>query len=76
MASQNTPSVGPTGGSGTPLGPITIPGGGIVVVAGVIWTLIWIVSYYAYGRNLPYREEWAARERELRAEYEAERATK
>ncbi len=62
-----------TGGAGTQLGPITIPGGGIVVVAGVIWTLIWIVYYYAYGRNLRHGEEWAVRERELRAEYEAER---
>lgn len=63
-----------TGGSGTALGPITIPGGGIVVVAGVIWTLIWIAYYYAYGRNLRHGEEWAARERELRAAHEAEQA--
>lgn len=63
-----------TGGSGTPLGPITIPGGGIVVVAGVIWTLIWIAYYYAYGRNLRHGEEWAVRERELRAAHEAEQA--
>lgn len=59
------------GGSGTQLGPITIPGGGIAVVVGVIWTLIWIAYYYAYGRNLRHGEEWAVRERELRAAHEA-----
>ncbi len=64
-----------TGGSGTPLGPITIPGGGIVVVAGVIWTLIWIAYYYAYGRNLRHGDVWAARERELRAAYDTEQAS-
>ena len=40
-----------TGGSGYKLGPVTIPGGGIAIVVGVIWTIVWSVYYLAYARR-------------------------
>ncbi|MFZ0216456.1 MAG: amino acid permease [Candidatus Dormiibacterota bacterium] len=63
-----------TGGAGTPLGPVTIPGGGIAIVVGVAWSVLWAIYYYAYGRRLTHGEAWADRERELHAAYELERS--
>jgi amino acid transporter, AAT family len=40
-----------TGGSGYKLGPVTIPGGGIAIVVGVIWTIVWSIYYLAYARR-------------------------
>ena len=40
-----------TGGSGTKIGPVTIPGGGVAIVVGVIWTIVWAVYYLAYARR-------------------------
>ena len=52
-----------TGGSGTKLGPITIPGGGLAVVVGAIWTIVWSIYYLAYARRkFTHGEEWRSRE--------------
>jgi L-asparagine transporter-like permease len=58
-----------TGGSGTKIGPITIPGGGVSVVVGVIWTIIWSIYYLAYARRR-YRhgDEWRSQEDAVAAE--------
>jgi hypothetical protein len=40
-----------TGGSGQKLGPITIPGGGLAVVVGVIWTVLWAAYYWFFARR-------------------------
>jgi L-asparagine transporter-like permease len=52
-----------TGGSGTKIGPITIPGGGLAVVVGAVWTIVWSVYYLAYARRkFTHGEEWRSRE--------------
>ena len=52
-----------TGGSGQKLGPITIPGGGLAIVVGVIWTLVWAAYYWFYARRVfTHGEEWRSRE--------------
>jgi L-asparagine transporter-like permease len=58
-----------TGGSGTKIGPITIPGGGVSVVVGVIWTIIWSIYYLAYARRR-YRhgDKWRSQEDAVAAE--------
>ena len=54
-----------TGGSGTNLGPFTIPGGGIAVVVGLIWIALWAVYYMLFSRHrFPHGDEWRAREAE------------
>jgi L-asparagine transporter-like permease len=61
-------------GSGTKIGPITIPGSGAVVVYGIIWTLIWAAYFQIKGRHYTHGDEWRAQE-ETRAgiaEVEAE----
>jgi L-asparagine transporter-like permease len=45
-------------GSGTAIGPITIPGSGITVVVGLLWTLIWALYYVALGRTFTHGEAW------------------
>lgn len=40
-----------TGGSGSKLGPVTIPGGGLAIVVGAIWTLLWSAYYLLYARR-------------------------
>ena len=51
-----------TGGSGTKVGPITIPGGGLAVVVGAIWTIVWSVYYLAYARRkFTHGAEWRSR---------------
>jgi L-asparagine transporter-like permease len=62
-----------TGGSGTSLGPITVPGGGFTVVVGVVWTLLWTAYYFGVAGRFTHGREWAARERELRAAHDATR---
>jgi AAT family amino acid transporter len=58
-----------TGGSGTRIGPITIPGGGVAVVVGVIWTAIWPIYYLAYARRkYVHGEEWRSQEDAVAAE--------
>jgi len=58
-----------TGGSGTKIGPITIPGGGVSVVVGVIWTIIWSVYYLAYARRrFGHGAEWRSQEDAVAAE--------
>jgi L-asparagine transporter-like permease len=55
-----------TGGSGTKIGPITIPGGGLAVVVGAIWTIVWSVYYLAYARRkFSHGAEWRSREDEV-----------
>lgn len=55
-----------TGGAGTPLGPFTIPGGGIAVVVGMVWTAIWTAYYLFYARRrFTHGEQWRAHEAEL-----------
>ena len=52
-----------TGGSGTKVGPITIPGGGLAVVVGAVWTIVWSVYYLGYARRkFSHGEEWRSRE--------------
>jgi L-asparagine transporter-like permease len=58
-----------TGGSGTKLGPVTIPGGGIAIVVGVIWTIVWSIYYLAFARRkFTHGEEWRSREDEVAAQ--------
>jgi amino acid transporter, AAT family len=58
-----------TGGSGTKIGPITIPGGGIAVVVGVIWTIVWGIYYLAYARRkFRHGDEWRSQEDTVAAE--------
>jgi L-asparagine transporter-like permease len=62
-----------TGGSGTKVGPITIPGGGLAVVVGVIWTLVWSAYYLGYARRaFTHGEAWRSREDAVAAETVAE----
>jgi L-asparagine transporter-like permease len=52
-----------TGGSGNKIGPITIPGGGLAIVVGVIWTVVWSVYYLAFARRkFTHGAEWRSRE--------------
>jgi L-asparagine transporter-like permease len=58
-----------TGGSGTKVGPITIPGGGLAVVVGAVWTILWSVYYLAYARRaFSHGAEWRSREDAVAAE--------
>jgi L-asparagine transporter-like permease len=58
-----------TGGSGNKIGPITIPGGGLAIVVGVIWTVVWAVYYVAYARRkFTHGAEWRSREAAVAAE--------
>ena len=64
-----------TGGAGTKLGPIRVPGGGIAVVVGVIWTLLWSAYYLLYAkRHFAHGDEWRLQEQELHRQFEADRA--
>lgn len=42
-------------GAGTTIGPITIPGNGLTVVIGLIWTILWGLYYLAIGSPLKQR---------------------
>jgi L-asparagine transporter-like permease len=58
-----------TGGSGNKIGPITVPGGGLAIVVGVIWTLVWAAYYWFYARRkFTHGEEWRSREDAVAAE--------
>lgn len=58
-----------TGGSGTKVGPITIPGGGVAIVVGVIWTIIWSVYYLAFARRrFSHGDEWRSQEDAIAAQ--------
>lgn len=60
-----------TGGPGTTIGPVTIPGGGITIVIGVLWTLVWAVYYLAYARRaFVHGGQWQLREAEMLRAYE------
>jgi L-asparagine transporter-like permease len=47
-------------GSGTGIGPITIPGSGLTVVVGIVWTIVWALYYLAIGRNFKHGQAWRA----------------
>ena len=49
-------------GSGNTIGPITIPGSGLTVVVGVLWTLIWALYFTTIGRSFRHGEAWRADE--------------
>jgi L-asparagine transporter-like permease len=52
-----------TGGSGNKIGPITIPGGGLAVVVGAIWTIVWSVYYLGYARHkFTHGAQWRSQE--------------
>lgn len=52
-----------TGGSGTKIGPVTIPGGGVAIVVGVIWTAVWAIYHLAYARRrFTHGQEWRRQE--------------
>jgi L-asparagine transporter-like permease len=54
-----------TGGSGSDLGPLHVPGGGMAVVVGVIWTLLSIAYYQFYARRrYTHGVEWQSQEAE------------
>ncbi len=54
-----------TGGSGTAFGPFRIPGGGIAVVVGLIWTAGWTAYYLLFARRyVTHGDEWRAQEAE------------
>jgi L-asparagine transporter-like permease len=58
-----------TGGSGNKIGPITIPGGGLAIVVGVIWTVVWSGYYWFYARRkFTHGDEWRSREDAVAAE--------
>jgi L-asparagine transporter-like permease len=58
-----------TGGSGNKIGPITIPGGGLAIVVGVIWTLVWSAYYLGFARRkFTHGAEWRSREDAVAAE--------
>lgn len=60
-----------TGGSGTKFGPFTIPGFGIAVVVGLIWTAVWTLYYLLFARRyFTHGAEW----REQEAERDAQEA--
>jgi amino acid transporter, AAT family len=62
-----------TGGSGTKVGPITIPGGGLAVVVGVVWTLVWSAYYLGYARRVfTHGAAWRSQEDAVAAETVAE----
>jgi amino acid transporter, AAT family len=62
-----------TGGSGTKVGPITIPGGGLAVVVGVIWTLVWSAYYLGYARRVfTHGAAWRSQEDAVAGETVAE----
>lgn len=52
-------------GSGQSLGPIPIPGSGLTVVVGLIWTAFWAAYYLFIGSKFTHGEAW--REQEGRA---------
>jgi amino acid transporter, AAT family len=58
-----------TGGSGTKVGPITIPGGGLAVVVGLIWTVVWSVYYLGFARRVfTHGAAWRSQEDAVAAE--------
>ena len=58
-----------TGGSGTAFGPFTIPGGGIAIVVGLIWTAIWTAYYLLFARrHFTHGEAWRVLEAERDSE--------
>ena len=52
-------------GSGTSVGPLTIPGNGLVVVLGLVWTLVWAVYFLLIGRRFTHGEAWRAHQETL-----------
>jgi L-asparagine transporter-like permease len=55
-----------TGGSGTKIGPVTIPGGGVAIVVGVIWTAVWAAYYLGYARRaFSHGADWRRQEDEV-----------
>lgn len=58
-----------TGGAGNKFGPITIPGFGIAVVVGIIWTVVWTLYYLLFARHyFTHGAEWRAQEAERDAQ--------
>jgi AAT family amino acid transporter len=54
-----------TGGSGTNIGPVNIPGGGIAVVVGITWTLLSAAYYQFYARRrYTHGSKWQSQEAE------------
>jgi amino acid permease len=54
-----------TGGSGTNIGPVNIPGGGIAVVVGITWTLLSTAYYQFYARRrYTHGSKWQSQEAE------------
>jgi len=47
-------------GSGTRIGPITIPGSGLTVVVGIIWTALWALYFLSVGRTFRHGDTWRA----------------
>ena len=54
-------------GSGNSLGPFTIPGSGLTVVIGIIWTVIWALYFLLIGRRFTHGERWRAQQQSVAA---------
>lgn len=52
-------------GSGNQLGPVTIPGSGLTVVIGIIWTVVWALYFLFIGRRFTHGQEWKAQQRSM-----------
>jgi L-asparagine transporter-like permease len=49
-------------GSGNAFGPFTIPGSGLTIVIGIIWTVVWGIYFLTIGRHFKHGETWRASE--------------
>jgi L-asparagine transporter-like permease len=52
-------------GSGNSFGPFTIPGNGLTVVIGIIWTIVWGLYFLLIGRRFKHGEVWRAQQETL-----------
>lgn len=50
-------------GSGQSIGPIPIPGTGLTVVVGLIWTAFWTLYYFAIGSKFSHAKAWRDQQR-------------
>ena len=50
-------------GSGQTIGPIPIPGTGLTVVVGLIWTAFWTLYYFAIGSKFSHAQAWRDQQR-------------
>lgn len=62
------------GGPGTDVGPLHIPGGGLTVVVGLVWTVLWALYYLLFARrHFDHGDEWRTREQAMHRDYDDQR---